>query len=53
MSGNPKRRLRKAPPQPREPFPIPPNPLLAAILISSKPEMEKKIIVKPDFSTTC
>ena len=24
-----------------------------ALLISPKPEMEKKIIVKPDFSTTC
>lgn len=33
----------------QEHFPIPPNPLLAAILTSSQPERETKIIVQPDF----
>ena len=42
MSGEPERRLRLAP-----------NPLLAAILTSSKPDLEWKNIANLDFSTTC
>ena len=43
----------RLPPEPPEPFPIPPNPLLAAMLTSSKPEMETKIIVNSNCSTNC
>jgi len=38
-----------ASPEPQEPFPIPPNPSGAALLTSTKPEMEWKNIANSDF----